>query len=349
MIELIRNKDNWCSIVESAVYSDFYHTYDYHHLSRREDESPVLVHYKEGKIRIALPLLFRVIPGTNLMDATSVYGYSGPLGISLSGTFDNSRFRNELVEFLKWNGVTSAFSRLNPFIPYQKDILDGLGEIYAPGKIIHIDLTKGIERNWHEYNRRLRTYINKCRGVYDVVKATTKDQVKSFIELYYSNMRRVGAHEGYFFDEAYFFDLLQSRDFNTEILLAKNKSNDEIVGGAMLIKKDEIFHVHLSGVKAGGLHLNPIKLLLDEIRQLSSLEGYKYFNLGGGVSNHQDSLFRFKSSYSKDFLDFNLWKFIIDREAYIDLVRTYKSGICNKAFIECKDFFPCYRCELVKV
>ena len=347
MIELIRDKEKWCEIVASTAQSDFYHTYDYHHLSKNDDEDPVLIVYREGKEIIALPLLFRMIPGTEYKDATSVYGYAGPLSANLTSEFDNSRFRKEFIEFLQWNNVVTVFSRLNPFIPLQKHILQGIGITTSPGKIVNIDLTKGDVQLWSEYNRRLKSYINKSKREYRVIETQTDEVVRDFIDMYYGNMRRVNAQERYFFKEAYFFDLLKSRDFETKLLMASNKSTGKSIGGAMFIKKGKIVQYHLSGARESALDLNPIKLLIDEMRREASCEGYTYFNLGGGVGNQEDSLFRFKAGFSKNFKDFMLWKFVVDEKAYIDLVHRFKSGVCERLSSKCSDFFPCYRCELV--
>ncbi|WP_297695296.1 hypothetical protein [uncultured Eudoraea sp.] len=47
MIEIIKDKENWDRLVKNCDFSDFYHTYDYHHASRIEGEQPILIHYSE--------------------------------------------------------------------------------------------------------------------------------------------------------------------------------------------------------------------------------------------------------------------------------------------------------------
>jgi lipid II:glycine glycyltransferase (peptidoglycan interpeptide bridge formation enzyme) len=265
----------------------------------------------------------------------------------LTDGFDNAKFRREFIEFLKWNNVVTVFSRLNPFIPLQKHILKGLGNTTSPGKVVNIDLTKDDSQLWSEYNRRLKSYINKSRREYTVLETQTEAVVRDFIDMYYGNMRRVNAQERYFFKEDYFFDLFKSKDFEAKLLMASKKSTGESMGGALFIKKRKIVQYHLSGARESVLGLNPIKLLIDEMRREASREGFTYFNLGGGVGNQEDSLFRFKSGFSKDFKDFMLWKFVVDENVYNELVQRFKSGVCERISSKCNDFFPCYRCELV--
>jgi lipid II:glycine glycyltransferase (peptidoglycan interpeptide bridge formation enzyme) len=98
-------------------------------------------------------------------------------------------------------------------------------------------------------------------------------------------------------------------------------------------------------VREDHLKLNPIKMLIDEMRIRARREGYTYFNLGGGVANMEDSLFRFKQGFSKDIRPFNVWRYIVNREVYDELVQRKAAVHCAMSPKPCNDFFPCYRCE----
>ena len=79
MIELIEDKKEWKEQIAIIKHSDFYYTYDYHQLSRNDDERPILIKYTEGETSLIMPLLLRDIEDSNYKDVTSVYGYAGPL------------------------------------------------------------------------------------------------------------------------------------------------------------------------------------------------------------------------------------------------------------------------------
>jgi len=66
----------------------------------------------------------------------------------------------------------------------------------------------------------------------------------------------------------------------------------------MMVKTNNIIQYHISGTKNDHLNLSPIRLLIDEMRLRGTAENYRYFNLGGGLGNNEDELFRFKSSFS---------------------------------------------------
>ena len=128
--------------------------------------------------------------------------------------------------------------------------------------------------------------------------------------------------------------------------MAHESETKEIIGGAMFVRACNIIQYHLSGTKEQYLELNPVKLLIDEMMVRASRENYTYFNLGGGVGNKEDTLFKFKSGFSKDFWQFKLWKYVVNDEVYQDLVLKKHSKECSKIFKNCKDYFPCYRCEI---
>ena len=340
MIEIIKDKENWDNLVKKCDFADFYHTYDYHHTAKAEGEEPALLHYSKNNKTIVLPLLFRNIENSLYKDATSVYGYPGPITKNITSDFDYGLFQKELYRFLLEQNIISVFSRLNPFIPYQESCLLKMGDAETLGRVVYLDLNETLDEQWKLYHRRLRTYINKSRTIYKIKNANIRADLDSFIDLYYENMKRVNANKEYFFDKKYFLDLINSSDFETEILLAISRKTGEVAGGAMFIKKNEIIQYHLSGTSEIYLDLNPLKLLIDEMRIRGTQENYSYLNLGGGVGAKEDSLFYFKSGFSKYTLPFKVWKYIVKRNVYEDLV------LQRKDIRNCEEtlqYFPRYR------
>ncbi|MGY8915086.1 MAG: peptidoglycan bridge formation glycyltransferase FemA/FemB family protein [Flavobacteriales bacterium] len=336
MIEIIKDKKNWDNLLKQVDQYDLYHTYDYHYITKNELDDPILVKYEVKDKIIAIPFLMRPIYGTPYYDLTSVYGYSGPISKNIDKQFDNGKFIKVFKSYLTSQNIISIFSRLNPFIANQRLCIQGLGEISSLSKVVNIDLTLDLDEQLRAYHKRLRTHINKARRLCSVKIAESKEEVKAYIDLYYKNMERVNAKKYYFFDEKYFFDLLNSKDYNTRILLAIENETNAIVSGAMFITTNEIVQYHLSGTDEEKLDLYPIKLLIDEMRNIATQENCKFFNLGGGVGNQEDSLFHFKSGFSKDFKNFNLWKVVVNPEIYEQLSTAKSIGAES-------NYFPLYR------
>lgn len=335
MIKEITSKQEWDNVLSKVDTYDFYHTYDYHTISKQEDEECVLLQFEKDNYLIAIPLIIRPIKGTDCFDITSVYGYSGPVSKNISYSFNNTQFITEFREYLFNKKIVSVFSRLNPFINYQKDILKNLGDCEDLSSVVFIDLTNDIEVQRQGYQRRIKSHINKSRRLCTIKKAQTQEEIEAFIDIYYENMNRVDAEDSYYFDKDYFFKFLKCNDFETDLLLAIDNETNQYISGVMFVKTNQIVQYHLSGTKTDFLNIMPVKMLIDEMRILATNKGYKYLNLGGGLGSKEDSLLRFKKSFSKELETFSLWKYIVNVDAYNKL--SSKNEVTNT------NYFPAYR------
>lgn len=336
-INLIIKKQDWVSALKNVDSYDFYHTYDYHHLSKGDNEKPILLEYIEDDKIIIIPFLLRKVFDTNYYDLTSVYGYSGPLMKNIGTTFDNSKFNAALELFYKNYGIVAVFSRLHPFFENQKNVLNAIGEIKQLGRVVNVDLTKSLSDQRMEFSKTTKRYLTKTRKVC-LVKSEISDQtINVFKDLYYENMDRVNAQKLYYFSKDYLVSFLNSEDFDAEILFAVLQETNEIISGAIMVKTNDIIQYHISGTRNKYLHLTPIRMLIDEMRIQGTEQRYTFFNLGGGLGSAEDSLFNFKASFSKNYKFFEIWKHVVNPFVYSDLVNVYADKSSNQ------DFFPLYR------
>jgi len=335
-IQIISDKTAWEKILNEIGSYDFYHTYDYHKISKKDNEAPILITYQEEDSLIAIPFLKRPIPDTDYFDLTSVYGYAGPISKQIPEDFDNQDFATEFKNAFAELQIVSIFSRLHPYFENQSDILKGLGETPAIGKVVNIDLTQDLALQRTQYGKSTKNRTNKCRRVCTVRKAESEADINTFIDIYYENMDRLSASKDYYFSREYFFDFLKCDGFKTDILLVLHTETNEAIAASMFVKTNNIVQFHLSGSRTAYLNLAPANVFLDEMRIRATEEGYKIFNLGGGLGSKQDSLFDFKSSFSKDYRDFKVWKYIVDQEIYDRLSEKNKTEESN-------GFFPLYR------
>lgn len=342
MIEVIKDKKRWNEELSLIENLDVYHTYDYHHISKKPDELPILIKYSDKGNSIFLPLLIRPIENSSYKDAISVYGYAGILTLHLNGHFSIENFHKELNTFLKENNIISVFSRFHPFLEHQEALLEGLGTIVTRGKVIYIDLNDTLENQRKMYNKRLKTYLNNSRKNCSVIESKLENDLDTFISLYNENMKRVDAEKNYYFDKSYFQQLMLSREFTTKLTLCIHNETQTVVGGALFMKKGKFVHYHLSGFNEDYSSLNPIKLIIDEERIKSTNQEFDYLNLGGGRGSDEDSLFEFKLSFSKHVKEFKIWKYVVDEKAYRMLVE--KNLECPlEIALKNTEFFPAYR------
>lgn len=345
MIEGILDRERWNALVAKAEFRDFYYSYEYHQISKAESELPWMVHYAEEEGGILFPLLLRNINHSPYRDATSVYGYAGPLSYGRHAPGIAGRFQAALRELFLKEKIVSVFSRLHPYIQGQEGLLDGMGELEDLGRVVNIDLTARPEEQWSQVSRRFRSYINKARKTYRVRRAETDADLERFVALYQQTMKRLGAHPRYYFKKAYYNELWHGHSFRTEMLMAEDPQTGQVISAAMFVLCCDMVQYHLSGTDGAYIDLHPVKLLIDEMRLQATREGKRYFNLGGGIGGHEDSLFEFKSRFSKDYREFFIWKFIADEDRYRQLSEAHIYKVCNKDPRHCKEFFPCYRCD----
>ena len=319
------NTVEWNACLKRTSIYDIYHTCLYHNLDVSEDAR--LLVFEENDQIIALPLIFRDVPGTDWRDVTSVYGYAG--WIYSQPEFPSCVF-DLLKEYMESQRVVSVFSRLHPLIPYS--------DYFEVGKVVSLNTTTGIDMNlspegqFAAYKESVRRSISKSRkSGLSVRCAENQDDLYAFIRVYYDAMNRLNASSVYFFSEAYFEKMWNSKEFSTFILLAELDGN--IAGAAMFTVCNGIMQYHLGGVVDSYIHLSPLKILIDEARNIAVSHRCRFFHLGGGYGGQNDQLFIFKSRMTSVRYTFKTLQWIVNPDTYSLLSE-------NK---EDSDFFPLYR------
>ncbi len=328
----------WNDIVFNALQYDFYHTQSYH-LLEKENEAVLFVYFFDDNF-IAMPFVIRSIPDSDLQDCTSVYGYCGPVSnikfIDLPSEAIK-QFNKRLNSFFMERKIVSSFSRLHPIFPFQERLFKDSGEVLPINKTVAINLNQPAELQRHNYNKTTKLHINRAlkNGIF-IRKSSNFEDLERFIAIYYKNMQRVNANPGYYFKPNYFRNLINATDFNSVLFVAEK--DGEIIAGGIFTICNRIMQYHLGGTKDEMLKFSPLKLVIDSARIYANEMGCSYCHLGGGYRGEDDSLFQFKSGFSKDFYDFKVWRKIVNTQAYNELVaRKFEDKIPNT------DYFPLYR------
>ncbi len=340
MLHIIKDKNEWYSWLLKMDSYDFYHTYEYHHILKKKGEHPILIVYENNGTKIAIPFLKREINET-YHDLTSVHGYLGPLSSQIDGTYDPTHFISKLTIWLKQENIVSIFSKLNPYIKNQKEIIGSLGEIEQASELAFFDQQINEEEQTRQYNRNTRQKIKQLRKIVIVKYAETKEDILKFIQLYHKSMERLNAKEIFYFQQDYFDILLNSKSLNAKILLAVHKDTKEIMGGVFCIQTKDIGHIELACTNELYFKESPVRILFDECRQLYKSKNLKYLNLGGGSGGRNGSLMRFKSSFTQNYTDLNVWKYIVVPEVY-ENIQTIGQKRADS------NFFPKYRLHNLK-
>ena len=341
-------EQEWHGVLAQVAQHDFYHLAAYHRLAEERGEGTGhLFAYRDGEYTIALPLLLRPIEesgGEAWNDATSVYGYAGPLASDADVPASVVRaFQAALKEALVERRVVAVFSRLHPLIP-QTGMLAGLGDCRPEGETVSIDLTLPPEAQRAQYRSAFKTRISKLRREGLVcLRDGDKLRLPEFTGIYHQTMRRVNAHSSYFFAPEYFTRLASGLGPALELFVVM--FNGAVIAGGLFTICDGIVQFHLGATCDGSLKLSPMPLLLDTVRLWANDEGARVVHLGGGVGSKGDSLFHFKAGFSRQRHSFATWRWRVMPEIYDELCEArLRADQLHGLEAVSADYFPAYRC-----
>jgi len=352
-IKILTTKDKiqWDKIVRSTNNYDFYHTASYHEISESRGEGKAyLFAYKENNILITIPLLIKPIyeiqglekKGKGLYDAISVYGYPGPISNKTNIKQEVLlRFGGRLLNKLHEYSIVTVFSRLNPILQNYK--LIRIGKLQKLGRTVYIDLNISLEEQRKSLRKGHKYSIKKAQkeGV-EVHLDSNLTYYEDFINLYNLTMDKVGASKDYYFGKKYFYLLKRKLGKYLKLFIAKYEG--KIISAALFSLCNYIVQYHLSGSDPKYYKLAPAKLIIDNVRNWATSQHAQFLHLGGGKGSTEDGLYFFKSGFSNKTRDFLIWKLIVNKDIYSNLIGSYKHWLkINNRKIVDPDYFPLYR------
>ena len=333
-LKVITKKEEWTEELQH-FRADWYHSWSYHYaLFKRNEGKPILfIMTDQNHESIAIPLLLRKIDGYKYKDMTSVYGYPGFL---FSETYNKRLYETFIQKLIIWseeNNIISIFSRLNPFLIDAEE----LKMCSLSGETVFIDLMLDEVKQKSNYRSVHRNLLGRLKK--NGFKANWSNSQKSICDfkyIYRKTMKDLGANDYYFFDDSYFNDILNSKDFKVRIYNVW--LNDLKVCSGIFIFHNEIVHYHLSGALKAYKNASPTIMLINQVRKDAAILGFKYFHLGGGFGGQKDGLYNFKYGFSKKSINLYSFKMIINENIYKKL-----SNISSSDSVPNKGFFPLYR------
>jgi len=306
----------------SRVRHDVYHLPEYVRLDAGlSDGTPAAFRYDEADRTLLIPLILRPVPDTDLRDASSPYGYPGP--VSTAGPNDTGfwfRAGRRMAELLCARGIITAFVRLHPLLPAPAEALALVGTVVRHGETVSVDLSLPPEEMWRQTHRSHRNQINKARRAGVSIVFDDWDRFDEWIDTYHATMRRVGATDFYFFTTAHFHRLRAA--LGDRVHLAAALTGDgELLGGNLFFEHDGIMHTHLQATRDGSIHYAD-KLLYAEVRRWGQERGNTIHHLGGGLGGAADSLFAYKAAFGAGRHAFHTWRVVTDPAAFEKLAGT---------------------------
>jgi hypothetical protein len=267
-------------------------------------------------------------------DIQGCYGYNGMVSSTNSEDFLDA-FYHSFFHFCKKNNVVAEFTRFHPLLDNHKFSNKHMQVIYDR-ETVALDLTKDYESIWlNEYSSKNRNMIRKARKTgykSEIIESPTASQINTFIDIYTYSMKMAEADKYFFFNKYFFHNtFLYLKEFS--LLFNVLDERGDVVCSSIFFHYGDFFHYHLSGRtdKASNAVNN---FLLDEAVKFAQKKGAKKFHFGGGRSpNQDDSLLKFKSSFSKTSLPFYIGKKIHNKTIYDEIVRQWEEKSPEKNLI----------------
>ncbi|MGP9545685.1 peptidoglycan bridge formation glycyltransferase FemA/FemB family protein [Psychrobacter sp. AOP7-B1-25] len=322
------------------------HIFDIYHLSGWINSSTgidkgkskgIVAEYRNKKL--FLPIIIRTI-NNEYWDATSPYGYGGPVVDSSLTDGEVDIILKSIKTFLHREGCVSLFVRLNPIT--NKKWSTSIGSSITHGLTLISDLAKSEAEHWQETQNQHRRGIKKAlnNNIITKIESFTEERINMFAKIYRETMLKVEAEDYYYFDDSYFQKL--STNIQNRLLLITAYENDIAIASSIytICEETGIMQFYLGGTTNKYRDLQPSKLITHIARNWGRKNGYKILHFGGGVGSTSDSLYRYKRGFSSQELLFKTWRLITNSEKYKELV------ILTNEIAELKlesGFFPLYR------
>ncbi|MDI6704136.1 MAG: GNAT family N-acetyltransferase [bacterium] len=285
--------------------------------------------------------------GEEVFDSVSPYGYSGPLARIRDRSITSSLWKAFLDKFHEYcikERIVAEFVRFHPFINNKGQLMEFCSrQLKEINRVVFVDLTASVEDIWRDVDRDNRRKINKARrnGI-TVHFERNLESVMHFYEMYAETMKRKEARPEYIFSKSFFYHVFKLLEGKATLAVARYRGED--IASILHLHLSDFVHAFLACSNSDYIKLHPNNLLFYESIMWAKREGYRIYNLGGGMKKN-DSLFFFKSAFSKSTLPFHIYTKIHDEDRYQELCKErmrYRERMGEERELR-PDYFPLYR------
>jgi len=246
----------------------------------------------------------------------SSWYYGGPLASRPFPDHGSRRgFFEAWVAHARAAGAITELTRFDANLANHELMPQGEWEFDRP--TVYVNLEKGAERIWSEFNQSNRWAVKRARRDGASVTFRPADDDASwhrFSEIYHSEMIRKDAPAHLYFGREY-FDELRTR-LPDNMVLALSSIGEQVCGGLILFVDDVHCSVFLSATDPRFWKSQVNNLGWTEAIWWAKERGLRIFDLMGG----RPGVFKYKSHFSPDRARFHVRKAVYDRALYDRLV-----------------------------
>lgn len=292
---------------------DLYFSEEYVRLTAHSGQTPLCIVCKNSGNVLLLPFLRSEFG--SFFDFETPYGYGGFISNCDDATWIQKALA-EIISYFAEQKYLAGFIRFHPLLN-NADLCRNVFTVIDDRKTIAINTSVSEEEIWqNQISSKNRNMIRKAeKNGLEFFRDDEFKYIEQFKQLYNSTMQRLDAADFYFFDDEYyrrFVEIFKGKGF-----LGCISKDSEIIAAALFMYENDYGHYHLAGSNRMYSSLGTNNLLLWKVACEMHREGVKEFHLGGGTdSDEENSLYKFKKSFSLNIKQFSIGKIIFNEEAY---------------------------------
>ncbi len=232
------------------------------------------------------------IPGTHWRDASSPYGYGGPLATSANAKF-LAECWNAYTEFMFDQRVVAEYVRFHPILG--NDRFYG-GQIADNREVVVLELNAA---NLEErYVARVCSTIRKAeRQSIAYLEIDLAKNAERFMNFHWTAMREIGVDAFYLFSLEYFRALADTGMATLGICVRESDDGADAVwlAAAIFLEAGEVAEYHLAANSALGKSTGASSVLIDRAARMAQKRGRKIYVPGrrhGSISGKSAVVFQ---------------------------------------------------------
>lgn len=271
---------------------------------------------KENDNVLLVPFLRQEID--DFYDFETAYGYGGPIANTDDQEWIEIALKSVHKMFIKEKyvcGFIRFHSLLNNAV-YCSNVIQTIFDRIT----VAINTNETEEEIWdNQIISKNRNMIRKAEKNGLVYSAEYNfESLEEFIKLYNSTMERLNAEKFYFLNDNYYENFVEK--FKDKAFLGTVRRGNELICSAIFMYSKNYGHYHLEGSNHKYSKLAANNLLLWKTALEFNKLGVKEFHLGGGYNSDPDnSLLKFKKSFSNNMHEFYIGKWIFNEDKYKEL------------------------------
>lgn len=290
--------------------------------SRSATLEPVYLSYEEHGQRWLHSLHLTTIAGTHFKDASSPYGYGGPLSSSADPGFLAAAWQ-AYGQWMSLHRVVVEYVRFHPALANER--LYG-GAVAENRTVVWMDLEAADIAS--AYAPRLRQTLKKANRAGLVYReCELAAHAGQFGAFYRQAMAEIGADPFFLFDEGYFGQLASSGLARLGLCQRAGDPGGPWLAACLFLDGQGLREYHLSATSPEGRAVAAPAFALHEGALAARRQGLRRMYLGGGSDVRPDNpLLFFKSAFSPDRLSYRTGSSVFRSDDYAQLKQLFSSA-----------------------